>query len=361
MSLNTIVEKNLEKALSSTEYDFKNLQYPKTLGEKEDPHYMIFYINVDSQSKYQGSSASTVDGVLDAEQNRVSTDISGSNIGSIISNVGEKISASLGDILPEYVTGAVSKTIDNFGSTDLAKGISDAFAGEFSKTTKRKNRAIVLPVPTNLQSDYGINWESGDLGIAAGLFDSASKTQSQEMMAESGKIVSQIMARAGVRLGAAAINNPLLKRAAGGDILNGGNIVDKMTRTAVNPRKEQLFKNVSFRKFNFSWNLVPKDASEAKVIKDIIYEFKLHMHPELTTGGFFYVYPSEFDLKFYFKGAENTWLNKISTCVLTDMKVNYTPNNDFVTYNDGVTDSVKLDLSFTELELLTKERVEIGF
>lgn len=338
------------------QYDFKSYQYPTTLGEKTDPHYMIFYINVDSQSKYIGRTNTLFDAST-ADQNRIGNGIAG----SVVEKVGKEVSNFIGDFIPDFLKESASSIADKITSTDIGKNAKEATAGQFTKTMKRISRAIVLPVPGNLGTDYGINWETESLGVAAGLLDNASKTQAQEQMAETGKIVGQILGRAGIRAGAAVINNPLSQRIFGESIIDGRAVTERLTRSAINPRKEQLFKNVNFRKFNFSWTLVPKNQKEAVVINDILKELKFHMHPELDTGGYFYIYPSEFDIKFYFKGAENTWLSKISTCVLTDMKVSYTPNNEFVTYKDGMPDSIKLDLAFTELELLTKERIEKGF
>lgn len=341
------------------QYDFKSYQYPITLGEKADPHYMVFYINVDSQSKYIGRS-SVLGDAPSIEQNRISTGINQ----SVAVKAGKKVR----DLMDEYFGGAgtiisdMASGVENqMRATEFGKETMDAMSGQFSKTTKRISRAIVLPVPTNLSSDYGINWESESLGVAAGFLDNASKTQAQEQFSETGKILGTILGRSAVRVGAAIINNPLSQSIVGDKVLDGKAVTEKLTRSVINPRKEQLFKNVGFRKFNFQWTLVPKNQKEAEAIQNIIREFKFHMHPEMTAGGFFYVYPSEFDMKFYFSGVENTALSKISTCVLTDLKLNYTPNNEFVTYKDGMPDAIQLTLAFTELELLTKERIEKGY
>ena len=341
------------------QYDFKSYQYPITLGEKADPHYMVFYINIDSQSKYIGRS-SVLGDAPSIEQNRISTGVNQ----SVAVKAGKKVR----DLMDEYFGGAgtgilnmISGAENAMRATEFGKETMDAVSGQFSKTTKRISRAIVLPVPANLSSDYGINWESESLGVSAGFLDNASKTQAQEQFSETGKILGTILGRSAVRAGAAIINNPLSQSIMGDKVLDGKAVTEKLTRSVINPRKEQLFKNVGFRKFNFQWTLVPKSQKEAEAIQNIIREFKFHMHPEMTAGGFFYVYPSEFDMKFYFSGVENTALSKISTCVLTDLKINYTPNNEFVTYKDGMPDAIQLTLAFTELELLTKERIEKGF
>lgn len=353
-------ENGYNQITAGDQYDFKSYQYPITLGEKADPHYMVFYINVDSQSKYIGRNQ-VLSNAPSLEQNRISTGISD----SVLANVGRSVADAIKERLPDSVSsmaeGAFGSAVDTINSTAIGKSALESVSGQFNKTTKRINRAIILPIPANLGADYGINWESESLGVAAGLLDNSSKLQMQDQFSEAGKLVGTILGRAGVRAGAAIINNPIMQRIAGEKVLDAKAVTEKLTRSAMNPRKEQLFKNVGFRKFNFQWTLVPKNQKEAETILNIIKEFKFHMHPELTPGGFFYVYPSEFDMKFYFAGVENTALSKVSTCVLTDLKVNYTPNSEFVTYKDGMPDSIQLTLAFTELELLTKERIEKGY
>lgn len=353
-------ENGYNQITAGDQYDFKSYQYPITLGEKADPHYMVFYINVDSQSKYIGRNQ-VLSNAPSLEQNRISTGISD----SVLANVGRSVADAIKERLPDSVSsmaeGAFGSAVDTINSTAIGKSALESVSGQFNKTTKRINRAIILPIPANLGVDYGINWESESLGVAAGLLDNSSKLQMQDQFSEAGKLVGTILGRAGVRAGAAIVNNPIMQRIAGEKVLDAKAVTEKLTRSAMNPRKEQLFKNVGFRKFNFQWTLVPKNQKEAETILNIIKEFKFHMHPELTPGGYFYVYPSEFDMKFYFSGVENTALSKISTCVLTDLKVNYTPNSEFVTYKDGMPDSIQLTLAFTELELLTKERIEKGY
>lgn len=345
-------EGDLDINFPGDQYDFKNFQYPSTLGEKTDPHYMVFYINVDSQSKFIDRS-----GVI-----RTATYIEQNRIGSLAES-------KLGENVSKFVK-------ENFSEETVNLLTDNSFSGQFTKTMKRTSRAIVLPVPTSVNTNYGISWQASDMGIAAGMLDAESKSQANDSLGGLGKVMGHVLARAGIAAGAAGasagvraiggalpgnIGNAIGKEFAADKIINATGVVEKVTRSAINPRKEQLFKNVNFRTFSFNWVLVPKNPEESNNINNILQEFKFHMHPELAAGGIFYVYPSEFDIKFYFAGVENGWLSRISTCVLTDMKVSYTPNNQFNTYKNGSPDAISLQLSFTELELLTKERIEAGF
>ena len=106
---------------------------------------------------------------------------------------------------------------------------------------------------------------------------------------------------------------------------------------------------------------MPKSAEEAQKVRDIIKMFKFHMHPELVGGlGLMFLYPSEFEIKYMYRGEENTYFNKISTCVLEDMNVEY-GGDIFASFEDGQPVEVNMSLRFKELEVLTKERIAEGF
>ena len=84
------------------------------------------------------------------------------------------------------------------------------------------------------------------------------------------------------------------------------------------------------------------------------------MHPEVSDGGLFYIYPSTFDIAYYFKGKENTNLHKISTCVLERMAVDY-GGQGFNSFEDGVPTEINMRLEFRELEIMTKKRISEGY
>jgi hypothetical protein len=134
------------------------------------------------------------------------------------------------------------------------------------------------------------------------------------------------------------------------------------TGLAANPKKEQIFKGVDFRSFTFDYQFFPRDVKEAQNVLKIIKEFKYHMHPEFAkdSGNFIYIYPSEFDIFYYQNGAENMNLHRHTSCVLTELNVNYTPNGAFTTFANGMPTQINVTMNFKELALLTKDKITDG-
>ena len=97
------------------------------------------------------------------------------------------------------------------------------------------------------------------------------------------------------------------------------------------------------------------------IIMNIIEQFKYHMHPEFKdTNNFIYVYPSEFDVFYYQGGKENLNLHRHTSCVLTEMNINYTPNGSFTAFANGMPTQINVTLAFRELALLSKEKIKDG-
>ena len=113
--------------------------------------------------------------------------------------------------------------------------------------------------------------------------------------------------------------------AAGADIIGAS---EKLGNIAQKNFLEVMYSGPAFRKFSYTWKLTPKSPQEAIEIDKIIRTFKFHMLPEIKpeTAGRYYILPAEFDIFYMFRGDENTYLNRITSCVCTGVDVNYTPN-----------------------------------
>jgi hypothetical protein len=132
---------------------------------------------------------------------------------------------------------------------------------------------------------------------------------------------------------------------------------------AINPQFEMLYAGTDLREFQFEFIMTPRSYDEAMLIKRIIRKFKYHASPEYLSGqGRYIVPPSYFDITFKFNGAESDWLPKISTCVLKSMDVDYFGALDqWSTHADGSPIQTKIQLVFTELEMMHKKLRGMGY
>ena len=126
--------------------------------------------------------------------------------------------------------------------------------------------------------------------------------------------------------------------------------------------------------------MVARNPNEKSEIENIVKTFKLAMHPNLTQGGnakgLFLGYPLVWKIKP--ANSNSTCLVRTSTgtierrydgeellkflpstdyCALTDVKVDYTPENNIAMLKSGFVQAVRITLSFTELITLTREDI----
>ena len=355
-------------AAPGLKYNVKKLQYPAKVGATPDMrHYMGFFINIRGKSKYKANYKSIEVNRTDEQSiNREALDtviktaaIAGTTIlaGKLGYSASTKFFATAGRNLPNKV-----KVIGTIAATGAAAtggfAAGSAVANYFeADKTFRISDAIMLAVQERPSVTYGVNYQAKDMGTLAGGLAAAvaggqsfTDTATGNLGAEAARAMllnaAQIPAGIANAIGASEFD---VKAAAS---IGSG--------TALNPFREQIFQSVDTRTFQFDYKFLPRSGAESENVWRIINSFKFHMHPEMSAGGLFYIYPSEFNIVYYYNNVPNTTLFNISTCVLENMTVDY-GGQQFGSFNDGYATEINMRLKFVELEVLTKERINLGF
>jgi len=148
----------------------------------------------------------------------------------------------------------------------------------------------------------------------------------------------------------------------GNDILTAAGL--KASGSAINPQMEVFFKDIDFRTFQFDFLFTPKSSAEATTVQAIIQAFKFHAAPEIdlgkSGGGRYYIVPSVFEIQMYKDGQPNLNVNKYGICACETVNVDYAPQG-WVTHDDGMPVQTRLTLQFKEMEILTKEKITLGY
>ena len=135
-----------------------------------------------------------------------------------------------------------------------------------------------------------------------------------------------------------------------------------MQGKAVNPMQEMALEGVDFRSLSFSYTMSPSSQEEADEINNIIYYFKTAMlpdtYPALGAGSSdaegFFNYPNTWTAEL--EGDIRDRVDGYLPMVLESCKVTYEGDSSSMTfYEKGQPMSVKMDLGFKELKILTQE------
>jgi hypothetical protein len=224
---------------------------------------------------------------------------------------------------------------------------------------------VTLPIPTDLSTGYGVQYSQVGLGVLGG--------KAQEFYREGGDVSSAVekfkVSEAGELLGeqAKAIGASIAPDVAAiiGGVFGGlagasvGAAASGVARgalsgagIAVNPHMAVLFEGVNFRTHSFNYKFSPRSADESKILKEIIFFFKMSMHPT-KDGLAFFNYPDEFEINF----SHPDYLFNIGNSVLSSFNVNYQPDGGSHYHVNGAPVSLGLSLNFTEIEINTKEEI----
>ena len=330
-------------AYDSETYGVSNHSYPSDLMAPDGRYggnYVIFYINIAKDSKLAPPESQLV--AVNEVPRRDRGDLIAQNL-----STGQMATAqttlAVGGAVVGKVLGVGGPSAVVAGLTTVGAGVTANVAASASRQQRRLKTAIALHVPNQLSIRYGMQWTEDDTFAL-----SAAATAGTE-------IAKAIQSKDAKNLSEPA------KAIVANLALGQSGAMSAATGLAANPRKEQVFKGVDFRTFQFDYQFFPRSMEEAENVMAIINKFKFHMHPEFKdNNNFLYIYPSEFDISYYQGGRENLNLHRHTSCVLTEMNINYTPNGTFTTFPNGMPTQINVTMNFRELALLTKQKVRDG-
>ena len=225
---------------------------------------------------------------------------------------------------------------------------------------------IDLPMPLALSDKTSVGWSDGQMNTVTSLVGSFA----QELMDSKGSFTGNIkdavkeltsrLSAAGmggmVQIAQNALVSMMINMVPGTGQFTFSDLLKRQNGIVINPNTEFLFNAPKLRQFNFTFSFVPRSEKEAQMVKDIIRNFKKHMAPKRTitnisgnVGGGFLQAPDIFKLEYRTGNNPHQFLNKFKFCALTNMVVNYSGGNGYMSYEDGTPVLTTITLGFNEL------------
>ena len=367
----------------SNKYATQNLTYPLNVeGDPQQGHYVIFFINQQQHASldYNRESINTENERLLEDYNLRDNEVVGSNI---ITGFASPIATQLARNRALNRARNGQKLFDDENQEAIRRGQGNLTVQR--PPTIRLQTAIALYMPPQVQVSYGSEYASTEIGTlakvgvdaydsgGAGLLDIASSFISGNVVDSKDPNVNnlrnKIQSRGSEVARAlslqAAENVPEIRGAAAIAALKSGKVFT--------PRLELVFTGISRRSFSYSFKFLPKSEKEAVIVDRIVKAFKFNMAANFAgaaNSAFFLETPNTFDIQYEYKGTENRFLNKISTCVLKSMDVTYGGEQGYATFEQAQEKgyegspppvSTAIELVFEELELITKDRIDEGY
>jgi len=230
--------------------------------------------------------------------------------------------------------------------------------GETGTSVKLIKDTVVLYMPDDVSVNYKSNYAPAEIGAVVG----GAAALADLMKGNAG--FADVAKGTGMQL--AKLIEPLVSFGTLGAASGTLAALQRKTGIAPAPMQEMIFEGIDYRTFTYSFKMNPRNRKEAQEVKKIIDTFTYHMLPEkLGTGAALaFRVPSEFTIRYMYRGHANAYLHTQTFCALTDMKVNYGGGEKYATYRPDeigappVTTTV--DLTFQELEFIDRRRAIKG-
>jgi len=222
---------------------------------------------------------------------------------------------------------------------------------------------ITLPMPSGGISDRNsVDWGSSQLNpVEAAFADTA-----MAMIAGGGEAGANA---AGKNLQAATANKDvttaLIAIKASEAAVGGTGLLSRVAGLAVDSSLELLFNGPSLREFSFSFKMTPRSKKEAEMVRSIIRTFKQAMSVKRSQSVLLLKAPHTFRISYITSTQDHPYLNRFKECALTNCSVNYTPDGQYMSYDDSSPDgrsmtAYELSLSFNELEPIFDDDYDDG-
>jgi hypothetical protein len=235
---------------------------------------------------------------------------------------------------------------------DFNQGGQFGFSNEARKQGNRNSiGTVILPIPGGIQDTNSVSWSGQNMNaLQAGLANVALNTIERGVEGATQSITNvknAIVANAGEGKTAVA---QLFAGAASG---TGTQLLTRTTGAVINPNLELLFSGPALRTFSFQFKLNARERRESEEIVKILRFFKQGSAAQKSKSHLFLKSPHTFQIQYLHRGPdgdENPFMNKIKECALQSVSVNYTPEGNYATFDDGAMTSYELTLQFSELE-----------
>tara|TARA_B100000287_G_C20640658_1_gene783332 strand:- start:681 stop:1997 length:1317 start_codon:yes stop_codon:yes gene_type:complete len=235
------------------------------------------------------------------------------------------------------------------------EGVGSSLTINDREQNRKSIGTVILPIPGGIQDSQQVQWGSDSMTpmqIAMSNVALAGITQGMGAMVDAGGNALTEATASGEDV-KKALANTLAGQAAG-----AGKLLTRTTGAVMNPNMELLFNSPNMRNFSFQFRLAPRSKSEAMTIIKIIRFFKQGMSAIRSKSRLFLKSPHTFRLAYKHKAAEGAgfgkndhpYLNKFKECALGGFTVNYTPDGQYATYEDGVMASYQISMNFQEME-----------
>ena len=259
-----------------------------------------------------------------------------------------------------------------------AKGVNNWIsfnAFDFKSRNHHLNVALYIPGDA-LNTSYKSDYETTSLGLVGGNAEAAiaAYTPGEEGGGAKGIATFLKSLTAGMKSEGSAVAMLKFGEASNKAITGMKQIMEKKVGAVLNPYLVAAYKGpTDMRTHDFTFQMLPQDINESKACMRIATAFKSAMLPShgggnnATSPSMLFGYPDEFTIDFFVNGqimpeSDSNPMYRIGRSVLTGCELDFATESVALFFDKTQYPvSISMKLTFMEIEVMTREKVEKGF
>ena len=219
--------------------------------------------------------------------------------------------------------------------------------GDRNVDSSRSIGRVVLPIPAGINDSNQVSWQSGQMNAGQMALAGIAIDGITKGLTEAGKTAADAIRKA---TGTEDTKDAIAQTIAGAATGDQKALMQRASGQVINPNMELLFNGPQLRDFSFAFNFTARSAGEGATILRILRFFKQGMSPIRSQSNLFLKSPHTFKLEYKNGSSSHKALNKFKECALKSCALQYTPDGNYSTFDDGVMTKYQMTLGFTELE-----------
>ena len=240
-------------------------------------------------------------------------------------------------------------TMMKYQTKELGPSNGMLSAGERNANRKSIGK-VVLPIPGGINDNNTTDWSTGTMNAAQMALAKLALTGITKGLEKAGEEGASILKDIGTGTNADEVKKGLAQQLAGAATGDNKALMQRTTGQVINPNMEVLFNGPGMRTFSFAFNFTARSAAEGRTILKIIRFFKQGMAPIKSASNLFLKSPHTFRLEYKNGSRIHKGLNRFKECACTSCGLQYTPDGNYATYEDGLMTKYTMTLGFSELE-----------
>ena len=239
-------------------------------------------------------------------------------------------------------------TMMEYKSKGLASNTGAFGPNDRTMSESRSLGKVCLPIPGGINDSNNADWKSGEMN--AGQMALSRIALAGIVKGFEGAANETVNALNTIGGNSAEVKDAIAQQIAGAATGDNKALMQRTSGQVINPNMELLFGGPQLRDFSFSFNFTARSAPEAKEILKIIRFFKQGMAPIKSASNLFLKSPNTWKLEYKNGNKTHKALNRFKECALKTCSLQYTPDGNYATFEDGIMTKYSMTLAFTELE-----------